>query len=137
MLGCLFLNQKIISAQDLNRHQWNDRLVLLFAPEAEHPFLQKQIKIFQKDQMGMKERKLLVYYITPHAVLMPGNQPGNANFAKALYKEYEVEKEAFTFILVGLDGGEKMRKQDDVSLKDLYAIIDRMPMRRQELNEKQ
>jgi hypothetical protein len=41
--------------------------------------------------------------------------------------------EAFEIILIGLDGGIKLRKNDIVSREELFSIIDAMPMRRNEM----
>ena len=46
------------------------------------------------------------------------------------------EEEPFEVVLIGLDGGVKLRKESPLSKEDLYAIIDGMPMRRAELNRK-
>ena len=41
----------------------------------------------------------------------------------------------FTVILVGLDGGEKLRRDGLIAVETLNARIDAMPMRRRELRE--
>ena len=39
-------------------------------------------------------------------------------------------------LVIGKDGGEKLRKVDEtLSLKELYNLIDAMPMRRREMKE--
>ena len=36
-------------------------------------------------------------------------------------------------VLIGLDGGVKLEKQEVLSMKELFSIIDAMPMRANEL----
>jgi hypothetical protein len=38
-----------------------------------------------------------------------------------------------TMVLLGLDGGEKIRAAANTPLSDLFTLVDRMPMRREEL----
>ena len=50
--------------------------------------------------------------------------------------QYGVDPETFVVILVGKDGGEKLRSTEVVRLEKLYGTIDAMPMRRREMREK-
>ncbi|MCF2489231.1 DUF4174 domain-containing protein [Dyadobacter sp. CY347] len=43
---------------------------------------------------------------------------------------------AFTFLLIGRDGGEKLRSNEVVSPEKLFGLIDAMPMRRNEVKQK-
>jgi hypothetical protein len=37
-------------------------------------------------------------------------------------------------LLIGKDGGVKLRSSEPVSVKDIFGLIDSMPMRRQEMD---
>jgi len=51
------------------------------------------------------------------------------------WKKWEIDgSEAFTFILVGRDGGEKLRSNEVVKIGKLFGLIDSMPMRKREMN---
>ncbi|MBD0405038.1 DUF4174 domain-containing protein [Flammeovirga sp. EKP202] len=43
--------------------------------------------------------------------------------------------EDFEVILIGLDGSIKLKQADIMTHKDLYQLIDSMPMRKKELEE--
>lgn len=50
------------------------------------------------------------------------------------WKKWNVDSaNAFTFILVGRDGGEKLRSSEVVSAEKLFRLIDAMPMRKDEM----
>lgn len=120
-------------AQSLAQHEWENRVVLLFAPDFENENLKQQLAFFQKDLKGLADRKLIVYQITPDDVkkeekLLIGNSEIHNSFGK-----FKIDKSEFTFILIGLDGGEKMRSSEVVSIKELFSKIDRMPMRQSEI----
>jgi hypothetical protein len=53
-----------------------------------------------------------------------------------LRKRLSVPSGRFTVILIGKDGGEKIRQGSSVDLKEIFAIIDAMPMRQQEMRER-
>ena len=50
--------------------------------------------------------------------------------------EFEVPEDDFKFILVGKDGTVKLRSNQTVSGVDLFALIDSMPMRGEEMRRK-
>ncbi|MEO0341702.1 MAG: DUF4174 domain-containing protein, partial [Bacteroidota bacterium] len=56
--------------------------------------------------------------------------------AKELIQAYKKQKDSFLFILIGKDGGVKLRSTSVVPLDDLFALIDGMPMRRAEIRRK-
>ena len=123
-------------AQALESHLWQDRIILLFAPDLQHSDLQKQLQLFEKNQAGLKERKLVVYQITPDNIKKNGGIFFEKNFKANLLEKYHPKKNTFTFVLIGLDGDEKMRSSKVVSLEKLFGKIDRMPMRQWEIKNK-
>ena len=50
--------------------------------------------------------------------------------------EYHIgEAEEFAAVLIGRDGGQKLRSGSPISAEELFGKIDEMPMRRRELRE--
>ena len=43
---------------------------------------------------------------------------------------------SFSVVLIGKDGGEKLRRTTPLSPEELFAIVDAMPMRRAEMRER-
>ncbi|RZS90553.1 DUF4174 domain-containing protein [Aquimarina brevivitae] len=121
--------------QLLDKHQWKDRLLLVIADSYESTTLQQQITSFKDSQNALKERKLVVYQITPsdfkkgllHTKRIKGNP---------LYQQYNNEQSEFKLILIGLDGDVKATYFNPTPPKTIYNLIDQMPMRRQELKRK-
>ena len=103
--------------------QANYRKILLFAPTANNQHLVKQQAIFQLDAEGMKERDLRISPIIYSLA------------QKSTFKSYNVSETAFTFILIGKDKGEKLRRNSLVTLDELYQLIDGMPMRKIEMKK--
>ena len=52
------------------------------------------------------------------------------------HKNITDDSDGYEVVLIGLDGGIKLKKQDVLTTKELYNVIDRMPMRLDELKHK-
>lgn len=50
--------------------------------------------------------------------------------------EYDAKTGTFAAVLVGKDGGEKFRSDEPVRPEDLFDLIDDMPMRRREMQDR-
>ena len=122
-----------VNAQDLSKHQWKDRLVLIIAEEKTEKF-QQQLTELQKHQQGLKERKLVVYKILPEKY-STGFQEENWKSSTELYGKYKVKNSDFRVMLIGLDGGEKLEQTEVLSIEKLFNTIDSMPMRQAELRK--
>ena len=122
-----------LNAQDLSKHQWKDRLVLIIAEEKNEKF-QQQITELKKHQQGLKERKLVIYQILP-TKYSTGFEEENWQQSSELYHKYKAEKSGFRVILIGLDAGEKLDQTEILSAEKLFNTIDSMPMRRAEMRK--
>ena len=56
--------------------------------------------------------------------------------AESIRKQFDAPPGHFSVILVGKDGGTKFRQNDRVKLKDIFKLIDAMPMRQEEMRKK-
>lgn len=57
-----------------------------------------------------------------------------ADESQQLMNRYEIGADAFTVLLIGKDGGEKLRINEVPNLRTIYAVIDGMPMRNREMS---
>jgi hypothetical protein len=122
-------------SQQLEKHRWEKRLVLILTNDGNDTKIQDQLKEFRANEFGMKERKLLVYQITPDEY-KEGMEEGKWKKTKTVYEQYKMKDAQPEILLLGLDGGVKLRVAEFLSCKKLFAAIDVMPMRRQEINRK-
>jgi len=131
LIGAMNLN-----AQDLSKHQWKDRLVLIIAEDDDNEKFQKQLTELQNDQTGLKDRKLVIYQVLPKK-FNTGFQKKTWKSSTELYKKYKAEDSEFRVVLIGLDGGEKLVQTEVLSVKKLFNTIDSMPMRQSEMRNNQ
>ncbi len=118
--------------QDLNIHRWQDRLLVIMAPDTKDPFYLEQMEVLQKDTAGLSERRLVIYTATPGGY-WKGLETGTLEGSENLYQEYKRLRTSFEVLLIGLDGGVKLREGTPLTLEKLYSTIDAMPMRKQEI----
>ncbi len=103
-------------APPLDALQETHRVLLVFTPSAQDGRFTQQQSFFEGHAAAMKERDL---------VLVVGAAPERQRF--------KVAPVEFTVILIGKDGGEKMRSHQPVTAERLERTIDAMPMRQDEM----
>jgi len=123
-----------LKAQDLSKHQWQDRLVLIIAEDENNEKFQLQIIQLQNQKPGLKERKVIIYQILPVRYNIGFQKKSWENSAE-LYKKYKQKNNDFQVILIGLDGGKKLEQTKLLSTNKLFNTIDSMPMRQNEMRQ--
>ncbi len=113
------------AADPLADYLWKQRVLLVSAAAADDPRLAAQRKIFATIRDGAKERDLTLV----EAV-------GGGTRAVALRNKFGIVVDAFRVLLVGKDGGEKLRSDTPLGPDQLFPLIDAMPMRRNEMRRK-
>lgn len=134
IIGMLVLFSTSISfAQALEQYQWKNRMLIITAKNKE--LLNSQVEILAKDNKGLEERKLVVQKVLPDRHYRLGLHSKLTHPLDTYYWNMRRTKKDFEIILIGLDGGVKLRQTELLSLEKLFALIDGMPMRKQELKK--
>jgi hypothetical protein len=111
------------------------RPVLLSAPSDHDDRLRRQRESFAGLEEALCERDLAVVEAVGSAVATTGG-PECTSDAQALRTRYGIAADRFCILLIGKDGGVKLRSDEPVPAESLFALIDAMPMRRQEMRER-
>lgn len=79
---------------------------------------------------------LVVVLLAASAGLMPVRAVAAelGDQAQRLFSQYGIGPNGFSAVLIGKDGGEKLRVNDVPDLAAIYAVIDGMPMRGREMS---
>lgn len=129
----LFPNQAQAQVgDDLSRYRWQNRLLLVFAPVTQDPRLAAQRLRVSEDSRGFRDRDLVVIEIVARSVWIAGERVRWLD-SFALRSLFEIEENEFATVLIGKDGGQKLRRDGLMPTSLLFATIDAMPMRRQEM----
>ncbi len=128
------------SSQDLKKHQWENRVILIVSQNEDSKTYNQQIAQLSRFPKELKERKILVYEILPERYRIMNylnkEKKGKWISSSLLYGQYGNKQEVFKVILIGLDGGVKLNSSNVLIPSELFATIDSMPMRRAEMENK-
>lgn len=125
-----------VTAQSIASHKWRNRILLVLTDDINNTIYKNQIKELQAHETGLKERKLIVYQISKDKFKTGLTEITSWQKSIQLYKDYKQSKTTLEVLLIGLDGGIKLREIDLISCEALFGVIDVMPMRKSELNNK-
>jgi Domain of unknown function (DUF4174) len=107
---------------DLSEFLWINRPVIVFADTPADPRLQQQIDLLTEGEAVMRDRDVIVLTDTDPAAKSPLRQ--------------KLRPRGFQLVLVGKDGGVKLRKPFPWSARELSRSIDKFPMREREIRER-
>lgn len=123
------------------RHDY--RPLLVFA--ADNEGLREQVKLLREYAHQMRERQVVMVPILMHeendATGWKGELPEDRVVwleraeEEVARKRFHVGADEFAVILLGKDGGEKLRSQNPVTMERLNKLIDGMPMRQKEARD--
>ena len=122
-------------SQELKKHQWKNRLVVVVTNDIKSKEYVDQINILKKELSELEERKIMVYSILPKKYTS-GLLNKEWISSTKVYNRLNKKKESFKVFLIGLDGGIKLNQSSVLTKDKLFTLIDGMPMRRQELKNK-
>jgi hypothetical protein len=135
-IALMFLNGKQLMAQPYNTEdtrleerlgtlRGKNRVLVLYAPTAEHPEYVKQLRMLADAKTGLAERDLVQITRTDEQM--------DAGTRDYLRRELNVPAGAFNVLLIGKDGGVKYRGTEATDPAQLFETIDAMPMRQSEM----
>lgn len=104
----------------LASYAWEARPVIIFADSEKDPRFQRQVANLSARADDMAERDV---------VILMDTDPSADSALRLKFRPRD-----FQIILIGKDGEIKMRRPHPVTAEDLNRQIDRMPMRRREMN---
>lgn len=109
----------------LSEYQWKNRLVILFYDNAEDIEFESQEILIKRNKAEFEERDIKVLKYSRE----------NTEASK-LRSDFNLPQSGFVFLLVGKDGYKKLGREKRVMPKELFALIDGMPMRRMEIEQR-
>jgi hypothetical protein len=111
-------------AQTLRASRWQKRILLVGAPAATAPELEQQKKLLAPAGSELKKRDFLVLQLV-YSQLAPADR-------QYWTQELKLPLSSFSVALIGKDGGVKLNQLQPVAPAELFGVVDKMPMRKQE-----
>ena len=113
---------KVDKDTNLKIYEWTHRPIVIFANSDRDPNFISQMEFLSEDIRALQERDIIVLIDT------------DPNFSSSLRKK--LRPHGFAFILIGKDGQVKLRKPSPWNIREIARVIDKMPIRQQEINRK-
>ena len=107
--------------EDLSEFRWKKRPVLVFADSADDPAFVEQLELLNARSEELRTRDVVV---------LTDTDP-DARSALRL----KMRPRGFMLVLVGKDGGTKLRKPFPWDVREISRSIDKMPMRQREIRD--
>jgi hypothetical protein len=115
----LLLAAPVVTAQSLDDLRWKHRVLVIYAPAGSEQKLARQLDLLRPREPDLRERDLKEIILRD-----------NADRPEIIHR-FRLRK--FTVLLLGKDGGEKLRSDGVVEPDRIFRLIDSMPMRRDEM----
>ena len=112
------------------------RPLLIFAPKPDDPQLEIQLRTLNEHAAEAHDRNLVPVGL-PYQSPSPTDVQFSSTESQDLRRRFGIAPGDFVVILIGKDGGEKLRSQKPLSMNHLSETIDAMPMRQDEVRAKQ
>jgi hypothetical protein len=136
MVAFSIFGTKDALSMDLRQFQWKNRLLFLFAPQRSDRFFSDLLNEIMVNKNEVEDRDLIVFEILEFGPSFMNSVSLDAQTAAALREKFDSPSGRFTVILVGKDGGVKLKRHTGARLNDIFALIDAMPMRQEEIRQK-
>ena len=107
---------------NLTTFEWINRPIVIFSNSPNDANYKLQIKLLEANIKALKERDVIVLIDTDPA--------------KNSALRQKLRPRGFALLLIGKDGQVKLRKPFPWNVRELSRVIDKMPMRRQEMTSK-
>jgi hypothetical protein len=130
--GAVLMPARAVAAE-LGDYLWTSRPLLVFAPTDNDPRLVETVRRIEASRCDFVERDMVLGLIVTDGISTLDGQVVDTSQAQRLLSEFGIGANSFSVVLIGKDGGEKLRVNDVPDLQAIYAVIDGMPMRGREM----
>ena len=121
---------------DIERFLWKKRLLLIFSPERADPLFNSLVNEISSRRGDVEDRDLVIFEILESGASKMNSSELEPQKAASFRERFEIPETTFTVILLGKDGGIKLKRKVHVRLEEIFRLIDAMPMRQDEMRQK-
>jgi len=123
----LIVTAMTLHAQDLQKHQWQHRILIVHTTDADSEKFVDQLQAFNGQEKGLIERKLILYKIIGNQLELldfKNSRPlDSGTISENFIYKYLQNTNDFKIILLGLDGGIKLQQESILSIDTLFNTI--------------
>ena len=108
------LESKLVN---LENYKWQNRLILLFSPDADRADFKSQLEVLMTYRAGVEDRDLKILQLFKGSGLVDKDELSEVDI-RSLRVQFGVTPQSFTLILIGKDGSVKRCSAEVVSAAD-------------------
>lgn len=121
----------------LEHYAWKNRVVLVFHSDAKADAAVEQIALFKRQEKELDDRDLVLGVVDSGSKGSIDGASIGAKDAATLQQTFNPANSDFLIVLIGKDGGVKLKEQTVVPVETIFDLVDAMPMRRAEMRRNQ
>jgi hypothetical protein len=121
------LNNDNVTLNDL---RWKNRVVIFFQGQG-----QKETKDIDSLKSELEERKI-VFLAIGDTFTTNSEYKFSQKFIRSLKEKYALKNSDGNWLLIGLDGGVKLKSEDSLDWDLVFRTVEAMPMRQSEIKKK-
>lgn len=131
LVATFLIMKQNASAEPLDSYRWKNRLII--ASVASDEARAQTAAALAANRAKLEERDLKVIDVSSGPARIPGTLRLDSRRSSALRERLKLTDAETVLVLIGKDGGEKARQREALQLARWFALIDGMPMRRDEM----
>jgi hypothetical protein len=113
----------------LEKYRWKKRILIIFSQD--NNFTEEQKRLLKLEKTGLIERDMILFGFREEQTPFSTEQSRNLD---KLQKSLSAKDQ--TIILIGKDGYVKSKWMKIIDPKEIFEIIDAMPMRKREMKNR-
>lgn len=132
LIFIFLFNGFFMQSQTLKEYRWKNRVIILVDSQGNTKAFQKQQNALSVKTIELRERDLIILLLKEDSVEFSNNNKSQIE-GSSLRKELNIDTDFEGVILIGKDGGIKMRENFHVDPQKIFDLIDSMLMRQAEM----
>jgi hypothetical protein len=132
----MIFDQKDAMPMDLSKFQWKNRLLLIFAPDENDSLFKKLQSEIITQEAEVEDRDLIIFELFGLGSSRMNRALLDQSKVDSIRRRFSVPQRSFRVILIGKDGGIKLKRNGQIDLETIFELIDSMPMRKDEIRQK-
>jgi len=120
----------------LDRYQWRKRVLVVSGPAQDQQKVQDQLEAVSATREAFEERDMVLVVLRNDAASTAGDRFLTGEEVDTVREALDMPPEAFALRLVGKDGTVKLSRGEAVPMTEIYELIDSMPMRQREMEQR-
>lgn len=126
---------------DIDALRWKNRILMVFNPHHSQVEFSRLAGEIDSSRAEFDDRDMLLVVVKEYISLTPDslahdNKTIQGPKANDLRRRFAVAEDRFMVLVIGKDGGVKLRADTAPALEDIFGLIDTMPMRQREMGRR-